>query len=372
MSALVINLYGGPGLGKSTMAANIFSELKWKNINCELVAEYAKDKVWEESLKVLENQIYVFGKQHHRLFRLKDQVDIIVTDSPILLSVIYDAEKRDVFKQLVTEEYNKFNNLNILLKREKEYSPIGRLQTEEEAIEKDKEVKVFLDSIEGFKYETISGSKEGVDMIVSMAIEKISKEENEMNKSYENCENVVFHRNVEEGIEDSHCQCIYCMARNKWNKEADEYNQWHELGKDEKDKLIYKFSKYKIKDKEKIKNQDEEIKKEMKTLFFQEELRNLQEKIKCLEKKNKKMHDWIDDLQSGMYVNCVYCGHRYGPKDSTPCSMSEILQRHVEVCTEHPMHKFRVRVKELLQKIDLYSHSKEIEEEIQKMLEELK
>jgi adenylate kinase family enzyme len=38
----VINLFGGPGCGKSTLAARIFSILKLKDISCELINEYAK------------------------------------------------------------------------------------------------------------------------------------------------------------------------------------------------------------------------------------------------------------------------------------------------------------------------------------------
>ena len=49
MSALVINLFGGPGCGKSTIAALLFGKLKQNGINCEMALEYAKDKVWEES-----------------------------------------------------------------------------------------------------------------------------------------------------------------------------------------------------------------------------------------------------------------------------------------------------------------------------------
>jgi len=35
---LVVNLYGGPGTGKSTTAAATFAELKMAGINCELVS----------------------------------------------------------------------------------------------------------------------------------------------------------------------------------------------------------------------------------------------------------------------------------------------------------------------------------------------
>ncbi len=46
---------------------------------------------------------------------------------------------------------------------------------------------------------------------------------------------------------------------------------------------------------------------------------------------------WVADLQSGMYVNCVYCGHRYGPKETTPVAMADALKEHIEQCDQHPM-----------------------------------
>ena len=54
---------------------------------------------------------------------------------------------------------------------------------------------------------------------------------------------------------------------------------------------------------------------------------------------NERLRQWIADLQSGMYINCIYCGHRYGPKENTPVSMADILKQHIEKCPEHPMSK---------------------------------
>ena len=56
----------------------------------------------------------------------------------------------------------------------------------------------------------------------------------------------------------------------------------------------------------------------------------------------QRLQQWVSDLQSGMFVNCVYCGHRYGPDDgSTPVTMAEVLTEHVKVCPKHPMSKMR-------------------------------
>lgn len=51
----------------------------------------------------------------------------------------------------------------------------------------------------------------------------------------------------------------------------------------------------------------------------------------------ERLKVWVADLQSGMFVNCVYCGHRYGPGETTPVSMADALKAHVAVCPEHPM-----------------------------------
>jgi len=55
----------------------------------------------------------------------------------------------------------------------------------------------------------------------------------------------------------------------------------------------------------------------------------------------KRLKQWVNDLQSGMYVNCVYCGHRYGPEKDTPVSMADVLKAHIEQCPEHPMSKLK-------------------------------
>jgi hypothetical protein len=164
--SLVVNFFGGPGTGKSTVMAHCFAELKWKNIDCEMCLEYAKDKIWEGSEHVLDNQFYVSGKQYQRLKRLEGKVDIILTDSPILLGIIYGQKEPVIFKDLMIEYHNTFNNLNIFLKRSKPFHQNGRIQNEEESKIIDSDLYNFVGSQRGDFLEA-PASRERIDSIVS-------------------------------------------------------------------------------------------------------------------------------------------------------------------------------------------------------------
>lgn len=131
---IVINLFGGPGVGKSTLCALVFAKLKVMGVDCEMATEYAKDMVWEESYKKLENQIYIFGKQHARVHRLLGKVDVVITDSPLLNSIVYDKTNNIALKKLVISEFWKLNTLNFYLTRKLDYEENGRVQTLKEAI----------------------------------------------------------------------------------------------------------------------------------------------------------------------------------------------------------------------------------------------
>ena len=144
MRQIVVNLYGGPGSGKSTIAAKVFAELKETGVNAELNTEYAKHLTWRQSFQMMKNQLYIFAKQHELLYRLRDKVDVIVTDSPLLLSLVYGEKMSEAFKKLVKEEYDKYENFNVFLQRPSSYQMIGRTQTLEEAKEIDSMIRYTL------------------------------------------------------------------------------------------------------------------------------------------------------------------------------------------------------------------------------------
>lgn len=143
----VINLIGGPGSGKSTTAAGLFYALKTKGYDCEMVLEFAKDKVWEETVKTLDDQIYIFGKQYHKIWYLNNKVDYIITDSPLLLSSYYNQIESDYFNDFIIEQFNRFDNLTFFIKRnEDHYEQNGRLQNLNEVKEIDIKLRMLLEN----------------------------------------------------------------------------------------------------------------------------------------------------------------------------------------------------------------------------------
>jgi len=144
---IVINLFGGPGAGKSTTAAGLFFLMKNDGIKVELVTEYAKDIVWAGRQKELDDQLYILAKQHHRIHNLMGKVDYIVTDSPILLSSVYGGFMPASFHMLVRDLFLNYNNRSVVIERVKPYAHFGRNQTEIEAKQLDKQVNNMLANI---------------------------------------------------------------------------------------------------------------------------------------------------------------------------------------------------------------------------------
>lgn len=165
----VINIYGGPGSGKSTTAAGVFHLMKLKGVNCELVTEYAKDKVWEGSTAVLKNQLYVFAKQEHRLWRCKEsKVDVCVTDGPILLGLGYQKYYKGsgLTKIQAYSSYCCYDNVDIYLKRTKEYKDLGRNETAEQA----KQLDEFLYEVIGefVEFQHVDGDEKAPQRILEI------------------------------------------------------------------------------------------------------------------------------------------------------------------------------------------------------------
>lgn len=145
--AIIINLYGGACAGKSTTAAGLFHRLKTAGYQAEYVTEFAKDIVYDKAFNLLDDQIYVFAEQQHRLRRCLAKNDFVIMDSPILLSIIYDKSNNTELHWLIIGEYLKYKNIDVFLNRTDTYNRNSRVETKERALRMDNDISQMLDLI---------------------------------------------------------------------------------------------------------------------------------------------------------------------------------------------------------------------------------
>lgn len=146
----VINLFGMPSSGKSTIRAKLFYEMKIAGYKVEEATEYAKDMVYDNRLNILDDQLYLLAKQNRKLLMLSDKVDYLITDSPILMQLAYnnkDLSYYDTLNQLIKEVYNHYENINILLHPRHEYQTLGRTQNEDESLDIHHKILDLLDNL---------------------------------------------------------------------------------------------------------------------------------------------------------------------------------------------------------------------------------
>lgn len=174
--SLVVNLISGPSSGKSTLAFGLMYMLKSYGFSCEYTGEFAKDLTYEKRIKTFENQVYIFAKQYQRIFRLLDTVDIVVTDSPILLSLIYQTEelRQTAFSQMVLETHNQLKNLNFFVQRRKDvaFEEKARMHNEEQAIEIDNKILAMF-AEHNIGYDVVRSNEMYLDLMYGRVINEL-------------------------------------------------------------------------------------------------------------------------------------------------------------------------------------------------------
>jgi nicotinamide riboside kinase len=150
---LRINFYGGPCVGKSTLAARVYAELnRTQRVPTELVREFVKSWAYEGRRLDVFDQVFTFANQlwnEHRLF--KASVKVIVTDSPILLQCVYtrrlDASIAS-YLAVIAQEYERTHpSLSFLVERgETPFNSFGRYQESQQARDLDAEIKGYLNA----------------------------------------------------------------------------------------------------------------------------------------------------------------------------------------------------------------------------------
>jgi len=151
----IINFFGGPGIGKSTQASGLFTEMKKHHMSVEYTYEFPKEVAWEGNISQLKDQFFITANQHRNISRLYGKVDYIIVDSPIVLGCFYESRygtdypsshySMSGLSNFLWDLFKQYDNINILLTRNEEtYDPNGRLQDLQEAIEIDNDIKETL------------------------------------------------------------------------------------------------------------------------------------------------------------------------------------------------------------------------------------
>lgn len=171
----VINLFGGPGSGKSTTAASLFVELKNRGVRTELVGEEAKDQIYWGSKDQLSNQLLIASMQYARLKNLERAgCDLAVADSPLIMSPTYakNAHYYDELKALIQKVNSEFHNVNVFINRVKPFDSFGRTQKDVE------EAKKIDDVLRNeFQYDLqVNGNKDGQEKLNYWVLKLIGNE----------------------------------------------------------------------------------------------------------------------------------------------------------------------------------------------------
>jgi len=185
MKTFIVNFFAGPGAGKSTMAAGLFNKMKEYNWNVEYVQEFAKQLTWEKNFAALHHQPYVTGTQMYLQNMLLGQVDAVITDSPIIIGLMYLNSKElggikaaVPFFKFVVESFKSQNNINFFIERSKVYNPIGRSQTEDEAKVIDDKLKNFLKNND-IPFTCVEGNSDGLTKVSEQVLYQISEDKDE-------------------------------------------------------------------------------------------------------------------------------------------------------------------------------------------------
>ena len=176
--SILINLFGGPGIGKSSIAAGITYKLKKKHISCNNPYEFPKLLAWDKNNEAIKDQLYVLANQHRGIAQSYGKVDYIVIDSPIMFSLIYKTYYNkgypaefygEHFNHMIVDLHKKYDNINILLERSDEgkHNDDERYQTLKESLDIDKLCKNILDE-NNIPYHVVKVNKNTVKEIMKI------------------------------------------------------------------------------------------------------------------------------------------------------------------------------------------------------------
>lgn len=177
---MIVNLFGGAGCGKSTLAAGIFEALKMEHKNVEKVTEFIKPWTWIGRTPKWSDQMYILGNQIQSESILYGKVDVIITDSPIWLPAYYQEkfDKKTSMKiatQSIVKEIEDegMKYVHFWLEKIENFQEEGRYQSKKEAHEIHEDLRHYLEEEIGLELLDIPVDHDTRKKIVIQKIKEI-------------------------------------------------------------------------------------------------------------------------------------------------------------------------------------------------------
>lgn len=161
MRPLLVNFFGAPGAGKTTMAMQATVDLRCDSYTepIEYVPEYAKMLHYLGKLGTCP-QTHVTLTQYAHIDAALEKNMVVITDSPVLLGLLYIKESKDPYPDMtykqILDAHNRLClkatviNFFVPLPEKHRYCEIGREQTYDEACEVEKQMKATILPITGW------------------------------------------------------------------------------------------------------------------------------------------------------------------------------------------------------------------------------
>lgn len=169
---IIINLFGGPGSGKTTLAYYLAYRFKQAGFRAELVGEAAREIIYDRNnpnesgtaAQLIDNQFLISGLQSERIMRLQRHgIEIAIADSPLRMGLLYvkDSGMRDALRTAIRHFESEFPYfVNVLVQRTPgHYDKESRAQSEDEAMELDRQTHA-LRQMQANDYAAVWGQEE--------------------------------------------------------------------------------------------------------------------------------------------------------------------------------------------------------------------
>lgn len=150
--SILINLFGGPGAGKTTLAHGIVYEFRMHGIEADIATEYPKELIYDRINPASINQYTILAEQFKKIERVLRACTVVVCECPLLLCAEYDMGKRHIFQMVkdyetYLKDTYKTSTYNYFVDRIVPYTTTNRVHTEKQAIDIDRRLLGYANTI---------------------------------------------------------------------------------------------------------------------------------------------------------------------------------------------------------------------------------